>query len=79
MLAFRPHFTIHLGDVYYVGDVSEIDSRCMDMPAESIPRGYSLFVRESWESKNGIPRGAGISMFESELTLVNPDLSAAQR
>jgi hypothetical protein len=44
-----------------------------------LERGYSLLVRESWESKDGIHRGAGISMFESELTLVNPDLSAAQR
>ena len=44
-----------------------------------LQRGYSLLVRESWESKNGVPQGAGISMFENELTLVKPDLSAAQR
>lgn len=47
ILAFRPHFTIHLGDVYYVGDVSEIDSRCMDMPAESIPYSTAAWPRGS--------------------------------
>jgi hypothetical protein len=26
MLAFRPHYTVHLGDVYYVGDEDEADA-----------------------------------------------------
>lgn len=47
ILAFRPHFTIHLGDVYYLGDVSEIDSRCMDVPAESIPYSTAAWPRGS--------------------------------
>jgi hypothetical protein len=60
----------------FVGNKLTVEFISLSRPLE---RGYSLFVRESWEFKNGIPRGAGISMFESELTLVNPDLSAAQR
>jgi hypothetical protein len=29
MLAFRPHNTIHLGDVYYVGDDNEVKEHCL--------------------------------------------------
>src|SRR5258708_24655901 len=29
VLRFKPHFTIHLGDVYYVGDVKEINEHCL--------------------------------------------------
>lgn len=32
MLAFEPHFTIHLGDVYYVGDPEEINENCLNTP-----------------------------------------------
>jgi hypothetical protein len=60
----------------FVGNKLTVEFISLSRPLE---RGYSLLVRESWESKNGIPQGAGISMFESELTLVNPDLCAAQR
>jgi hypothetical protein len=27
--AFRPHYTIHLGDVYYVGDTPEVEENCL--------------------------------------------------
>jgi hypothetical protein len=60
----------------FVGSKLTVEFISLSRPLE---RGYSLLVRESWESKNGIPQGAGISIFEKELTLVNPDLSAAQR
>jgi len=60
----------------FVGNKLTVEFISLSRPLE---RGYSLLLRESWESKNGIPQGTGISMFESELTLVNPDLSAAQR
>jgi hypothetical protein len=26
---FKPHFTIHIGDVYYVGDLTEINENCL--------------------------------------------------
>jgi hypothetical protein len=26
---FKPHYTIHLGDVYYVGDTEEVDENCL--------------------------------------------------
>jgi hypothetical protein len=29
MMRFRPHYTIHLGDVYYVGDVKEVEENCL--------------------------------------------------
>src|SRR2546427_9820712 len=29
MRAFDPHYTIHLGDVYYVGDREEVDENCL--------------------------------------------------
>ncbi|HVO60823.1 MAG TPA: metallophosphoesterase [Terriglobales bacterium] len=29
MKAFKPHFTIHLGDVYYVGDPPEVSENCL--------------------------------------------------
>ena len=32
MLAFKPQFTIHLGDVYYVGDAPEINENCLNTP-----------------------------------------------
>jgi hypothetical protein len=60
----------------FVGNKLTVEFISLSRPLE---RGFSLLVRESWESKNGIPQAAGISMFENELTLVNPDLSAAQR
>jgi hypothetical protein len=30
MKKFRPHYTIHLGDVYYVGDESEVRENCLN-------------------------------------------------
>jgi hypothetical protein len=32
MMAFRPHYTIHLGDVYYVGDPTEVNENCLGIP-----------------------------------------------
>jgi hypothetical protein len=32
MVAFNPHFTIHLGDVYYVGDPPEVNENCLGIP-----------------------------------------------
>ena len=29
MKSFDPHFTIHLGDVYYIGDATEINENCL--------------------------------------------------
>lgn len=29
MMRFHPHYTIHLGDVYYVGDSSEVEENCL--------------------------------------------------
>lgn len=29
MLAFKPHYTVHLGDVYYVGDNAEVNEHCL--------------------------------------------------
>jgi hypothetical protein len=29
MMRFRPHFTIHIGDVYYVGDLAEVNENCL--------------------------------------------------
>jgi len=29
MLAFNPHFTVHIGDVYYVGDPVEVNENCL--------------------------------------------------
>src|SRR5262249_38033633 len=29
MMDFRPHFTIHIGDVYYVGDPPEVNENCL--------------------------------------------------
>src|SRR5215510_258291 len=29
---FNPHYTIHLGDVYYVGDESEVKENCLGVP-----------------------------------------------
>ena len=37
-----------------------------------LERGYSLLVRETGNPRTVSPEGAGISMFESELILVNP-------
>ena len=35
---FRPHYTIHLGDVYYVGDAEEVNENCLGVagPYESV-------------------------------------------
>jgi hypothetical protein len=35
ILGFKPHFTIHLGDVYYIGDQTEINEHCLNTPARS--------------------------------------------
>jgi hypothetical protein len=35
ILQFKPHFTIHLGDVYYTGDATEINEHCLNTPARS--------------------------------------------
>jgi hypothetical protein len=32
MMRFGPHYTIHLGDVYYVGDGAEMRENCLGMP-----------------------------------------------
>jgi len=29
MQAFKPHYTIHLGDIYYVGDPKEVNENCL--------------------------------------------------
>jgi hypothetical protein len=29
MIAFKPHYTIHIGDVYYVGDPPEVNENCL--------------------------------------------------
>jgi hypothetical protein len=29
MMEFQPHFTVHLGDVYYVGDPPEVNENCL--------------------------------------------------
>jgi hypothetical protein len=29
MMRFTPHFTIHIGDVYYVGDAQEVNENCL--------------------------------------------------
>jgi hypothetical protein len=29
MLGFKPHFTVHLGDIYYVGDSPEVNENCL--------------------------------------------------
>ena len=31
MMEFNPHYTIHLGDVYYVGDNAEVKENCLGM------------------------------------------------
>ncbi len=35
MLACSPHYTVHLGDVYYMGEIPEIDENCLGMPRNS--------------------------------------------
>ena len=35
ILRFKPHFTIHLGDVYYIGDPKEINEHCLNTPVRS--------------------------------------------
>jgi hypothetical protein len=32
MSSFKPHYTIHLGDVYYVGDPPEVRENCLNIP-----------------------------------------------
>ena len=32
MMRFCPHYTIHLGDVYYVGDGGEVQENCLGIP-----------------------------------------------
>lgn len=32
MAAFSPHYTIHLGDVYYVGEKDEVEENCLGLP-----------------------------------------------
>ena len=44
MLASRPHYTLHAGDVYFMGDSSEIRENCLGQPSHpyagvSWPRG----------------------------------------
>src|SRR5690349_9807595 len=34
MLDFRPDYTIHLGDVYYVGDIEEMNENCLGQTAD---------------------------------------------
>jgi hypothetical protein len=34
MRAFDPHFTLHLGDVYYVGGREEVEANCLGAPSE---------------------------------------------
>jgi hypothetical protein len=35
MQACSPHYTVHLGDVYYMGETPEIDENCLGMPRKS--------------------------------------------
>ena len=37
MRAFRPHYTIHLGDVYYVGDPAEVGANFLGVPNPRLP------------------------------------------
>ena len=32
MNQFHPHYTVHLGDVYYVGDKTEVEENCLGIP-----------------------------------------------
>jgi hypothetical protein len=32
MLDFKPHFTVHLGDIYYVGGSREVNEHCLNTP-----------------------------------------------
>jgi hypothetical protein len=43
MSAFKPHFTIHLGDVYYVGDLPSINENCL-----GIPNPHSAYLPVIW-------------------------------
>jgi calcineurin-like phosphoesterase family protein len=36
MRAFAPHYTIHLGDVYYVGEPAEVDENCLGKAPEDV-------------------------------------------
>jgi hypothetical protein len=47
--AENPHYTIHMGDVYYVGSVEEIDANMMGKPPKGVKKGVT------W------PKGKGIS------------------
>jgi len=35
MLACHPHYTLHLGDVYYMGETPEIDENCLGTPTKN--------------------------------------------
>jgi len=43
MEAVRPHFTIHLGDVYYVGDPPEVIDNCLGGPGKSGGNRYTTW------------------------------------
>jgi calcineurin-like phosphoesterase family protein len=47
--AFRPHYTIHLGDVYYVGDPDEVRENVLGEPAPGVmPVTWPLGTRGSF-------------------------------
>ena len=35
-----PHYTLHLGDVYYMGETPEIDENCLGMPTNNYTGVY---------------------------------------
>lgn len=46
---FRPHFTIHLGDVYYVGDANEVRENFLgESPPDVMPVAWPLGLRGSF-------------------------------
>jgi hypothetical protein len=40
MKACSPHYTIHLGDVYYMGETPEIDENCLGIPTKNYTGVY---------------------------------------
>jgi hypothetical protein len=41
MKDYAPHYTIHIGDVYYVGTVEEIQSNVLGMAPKNVQRGVT--------------------------------------
>jgi len=78
MKACSPHYTLHLGDVYYMGETSEIDENCLGMSEKSYegvdwPTGSlgSFALMGNHEMYSG---GQGFfATFLKTLGLLNPD------